>query len=96
MLRITTEEKDSGTRFLLEGKLIGDWVKELERCWIRSKHNGHAQHLVVNLNSVSFIDSKGKILLETMVGEGVELEANNPLMDAMAKSIVERSHATHV
>jgi anti-anti-sigma regulatory factor len=95
MLRITTEEKNSVTRFRLEGKLIGDWVKELERCWIRAEHDGQMRHFVVNLNSVSFVDAQGKTLLENMVAEGVELEANNPLMQAMAKSIVEHSHQVH-
>ena len=38
MLRITVEEQDNATSLRLEGKLTGDWVGELERCWI-SNHN---------------------------------------------------------
>ena len=93
MLRITTEERDSVTRFRLEGKLIGEWVQVLDRCWIRSKHDGRRHRFVVNLDSVSFVDAKGKALLESMVSEGVDLEADNLLMESMATSIVERSQA---
>ena len=32
MLRITVQENGQLTRFRLEGKLKGDWVRELERC----------------------------------------------------------------
>ena len=34
MLRITVEEQNNSTSLRLEGKLTGDWVGELERCWI--------------------------------------------------------------
>ena len=94
MLRITTEENDSVTRFRLEGKLVGDWVRELERCWIRFKHDGRTRRFAVNLNSVSFIDAKGAALLEAMVHEHVELEANNPFMQSTVQRIVEHAHAT--
>jgi hypothetical protein len=33
-LRITVEENGSLTEFQLEGKLKGEWVRELERCSI--------------------------------------------------------------
>jgi hypothetical protein len=40
MLRITTIDKDQITIFRLEGKLIGDWVTEFERCWVSIKGAG--------------------------------------------------------
>ncbi len=95
MLRITTEEEGDVTRFRLEGKLIGDWVRELERCWICVKHVDPSRRFVVDLNDVSFVDAKGKVLLETMIEEHVELEADNPLMASLASSIAGAVRATH-
>jgi xylulose-5-phosphate/fructose-6-phosphate phosphoketolase len=33
MLRITTHDQAPVTSLVLEGKLVGPWVKELEKCW---------------------------------------------------------------
>lgn len=95
MLRITTEEEGDVTRFRLEGKLIGDWVKELERCWIRVKQVGPSHRFVVDLDDVNYVDAKGKALLKTMVEEHVELKADNPMMASLASSIAGDIGATH-
>ena len=89
MLRITVEEEADFTRFRLEGKLIGDWVKELERCWICVRTTEPGMRFRIDLSSVSFVDEKGKTLLESMVSEGAELAADNPMMRSLARSIME-------
>ena len=33
MLRIYIHDEVPVTSFVLEGKLVGPWVKELEKCW---------------------------------------------------------------
>src|SRR5271165_2246418 len=93
MLRINVEEKTDFTTFRLEGKLTGDWVTELERCWMRAKHTEPGTRFKVDLNDVSFADEKGKALLESMVSEGAELLANGPMMTSLAQSIVENASA---
>jgi len=95
MLRITVEEKADFTRFRLEGKLIGDWVKEFERCWICAKHTGSGTRFRIDLCSVSFVDEKGKALLESMISEGAELVADNPMMTSLVHSIVEHVRVEH-
>ena len=89
MLRITVESKAGSSGFRLEGKLTGEWVRELERCWISSRESNHQARLRIDLGGVSFVDGKGKALLETMVAEGAELVAHTPLMASMARTIVE-------
>jgi len=93
MLKINVEEKVDFTTFRLEGKLAGDWVRELERCWTCAKRTEPGMRFKVDLNGVSFVDEKGKALLESMVSEGVELLANNPMMTSLAQSIVENASA---
>ena len=87
MLRITVEEKNDRIRFRLEGKLIGSWVQELERCWISIRNYDSAYRLFVDLSSVSFVDDKGKALLTRMVEHGAKLVAKGLLMTSLAKEI---------
>jgi ABC-type transporter Mla MlaB component len=66
MLRITTEENGRLTRFRLEGKLKGDWVRELERCWSTAR-NGHTEiQFFVELSNVDSVDEVGRALLSRM------------------------------
>ncbi len=95
MLRITMEEKGDFTRFRLEGKLTSYWVKELERCWICAKNNVPEARFEIDLSGVSFMDEKGKALLESMVSEGAELLADSPMMRSMAHSVVQHVRMQH-
>lgn len=95
MLRITVEEKADFIRFRLEGKLIGDWVKELERAWICAKNTQPGTRFRIDLSSMSFVDDKGKALLESMVSEGAELLADNPMMTSLVRSILEHVKTEH-
>lgn len=95
MLRITTEQKEDFTRFRLEGRLIGDWVREFQRCWICTKRTEPGMRFKIDLSDVGFIDEKGKALLENMVSEGTELQADNPLMRSIVRTIIDRAAIEH-
>jgi ABC-type transporter Mla MlaB component len=96
MLRINIEERVQFTRFRLEGKLTGDWVMELERTWIRSKSANQAKCFKVDLSGVAFVDEKGRALLARLVSDGVELEADNPLMRSVIVRAMEQSRLMQV
>ena len=85
MLRVTTktEEEQGRVTLKLEGKLSGPWVDEFERCWCLAV--GKWKHLVVELEGVTFIDSKGKCLLAKIHGQGAKLIGAG----LMTKSIIE-------
>jgi predicted thioesterase len=61
---------------------MGPWVGELEHCW-RAIPAG--EQITVRLNAVSFIDDRGKTLLQAMGESGVDLVAEG----CMTKAIVE-------
>ena len=95
MLRITLEEEDHCTRFRLEGKLAGDWVRELERCWIRTKNANPDKRFKIDLRAVSFVDRSGQALLEHLALEHAELwAAGNPLMTSIVNTIRAKEGAT--
>jgi len=95
MLRITTFENGQIATLRLEGRLVGDWVGELERCWIRIKNANHKRKLKVDLTDVEFVDERGEELLERAFLEGAELDADNLFLRSVISDIAERSKAGH-
>lgn len=92
MLRITIREVDSRETWELEGKLSGDWVKELERCW-KGRSSPQGVPLQVYLKSVSFIDPAGKHLLAEMHGRGVEIRGCGCMTKALVEEIAGHAKA---
>ncbi len=73
MLRITTFDNDKETRFIVEGKLAGPWVAELERCWQAVASVRPSPPILVDLTAVSYVDLEGKELLTRMRGSGTQI-----------------------
>ena len=84
MLKVTIKEVDSAETWELEGKLSGDWVKELERCW-KQRSSSTGVPLQIHLKAVSYIDWAGKQLLMEMHGSGVGIRG----CGCMTKAVVE-------
>ena len=87
MLRIHIHRRDGATSFTLEGRLIGPWVKELEKCWQDAISAEPQSSILVNLATVSFVDSEGKELLTRMCRRGVRLASSGILMNAIVDQI---------
>ena len=87
MIRITAHQKPKATWLLLEGKLAGDSVAELEKCW---RVASTAKNSVsIDLTSVSFIDSRGKQLLLKMFESGARLVSKGLLARCIIEEIKE-------
>ncbi|HEY9503288.1 MAG TPA: hypothetical protein VIR01_16760 [Pyrinomonadaceae bacterium] len=90
MLRITVVEDLNQTRFVVEGKLMGECVRELEKCW-RAEGSKHAdKSILVDLSSVSFIDDGAKKLLADMHGKGIAFVATGLLPRCLIQEIEEK------
>jgi hypothetical protein len=85
MLRVTCKEhKDGTTQIRLEGKLKGPWVDEVERCWKAMTNN---RSISVDLNDVTFVDDRGRLLLREMLRAGVKLMAGGPLITMVLEEL---------
>jgi len=84
MLRVTVNKKDSVETWELEGKLSGEWVAELERCW-KERTPQAGVTVQVHLKAVSYLDGPGKQLLAEMHASGVEIKG----CGCMARAVVE-------
>jgi ABC-type transporter Mla MlaB component len=85
MIRITCKNETSATRLLLEGKLAGHCVDELDKCWQRS--SASPTTLLVDLTSISFIDDQGKELLTKMLRHGAQLVSRSLMTKCLIKEI---------
>ena len=87
MLRVTVNKNDSVEIWELEGKLSGEWAKELERCW-KERTPQAGVTVQVHLKAVSYIDAAGKQLLAEMHGRGIEIKGCGCMARAVVEEIV--------
>jgi hypothetical protein len=86
MLKVTVKRDDSAETWELEGKLAGEWVAELERCW-KGRSTSAGLGLQLNLKTVSYIDSAGKQLLTAMHGDGVQIRGGGCMIKAVVEEV---------
>lgn len=92
MLKISTKEVGSTEIWELEGKLSGDWVKELERFW-KGRLSSANVPLEVHLKAVSYIDGAGKRLLTEMYGRGVTIKGCGCMTKGVVEEITRHANA---
>jgi ABC-type transporter Mla MlaB component len=84
MFKVTVSQADNTETWELEGKLSGEWVMELERCW-KERKSPLDVPLEVRLKAISYIDAAGKQLLAQMHEAGVGIVG----CGCMTKAVVE-------
>ena len=82
MLRITQVSEDSDQVCLkVEGRVIGDWVSELDRtcesCLSQSRQ------ITLDMSDVTYIDRQGVETLKRILGENVRLTGATLLVQAL-------------
>ena len=92
VLKITTRSEATLTELVLEGRLAGPWVDELDRCW--SKVAGSRQSpVVVDLSGVTFIDPDAKALLTKMWQQGAKLHAVGCLTKCIVEEVTKKAQS---
>ena len=86
MLKITIRPDAQSTRIELEGRLVGLWVKELDRCW-HTVADAPSGDLIVDLTAVTYVDAEGKELLTNMWQQGAKLHAAGCLTRCIVEEI---------
>jgi len=88
MLRITIHKDAPVTRFSIEGRLTGEWVKELERCWREETEPPASSRIQIELRDVRFVSDEGRKLLRQMARAGAELIPGDLMMKAIVEEII--------
>ncbi len=91
VLRVTTRIESGTTHFVVEGKLTGACVCELERCWQEIAFREAAESILVDLSSVTFVDAAGKQLLAQMHEQGIRFTAGGLLGKSLIEEIGRRA-----
>ena len=86
MLKISIHPEEHATTLLLEGRLAGPWVEELDRCW-HQVSGAQPTRVIVDLHNVTFVDAQGKGILKEMRKHGAELRASGCLMRCIVEEI---------
>ena len=87
VLRITTRINPEVTHLIIEGKIAGACVGELEKCWRETASTKSAGSIWVDLGSVTFVDAAGKELLAGMHKQGARLTAAGLLAKCLIEEI---------
>ena len=74
MLRITVLENKDHPEYVLEGRLVGDWVQEL--VWV-ARDVCPATKAVIDIENVHYVDSLGEKALHWLNGLGAAFVAQN-------------------
>ena len=79
MLRITrTEKAEAEINLIVEGRLVGAWVAELQTAVMEANSKYTRVHLY--LSGVHFVDARGLELLHRLLNQGIELHAVSPFV----------------
>jgi len=87
VLRITTCNNSEATRLIVEGRLAGGCVGELEKCWRETASTKSPESILVDLSSVTFVDAAGKQLLADMHKRGTKFTATGLLAKCLIEEI---------
>jgi len=86
LLKIVSVPNGSGTAILiLEGRLIGPWVEELQRACEEAASTNRG--LTLDLRAVSFVDRSGLDLLRSLAGRSARLNNCSPFVAEQLRTL---------
>ena len=86
MLRISVEESSGALALIVEGRLVGPWVDELQRLCKERGAQGQGMQLTVDLCGLTAMDTRGQAVLDGLLQRGATLRCS----DVMNQYLVEQ------
>lgn len=84
MLRITAEQSNGQTCLMIEGRLIGPWVAELNA--VVNQTGTRLSAIQLDLAKVHFVNTEGLSLLQALQLQGVTFSKVSPFIHELLKS----------
>lgn len=91
MLRIITQSGPEAVTFLVEGKLIGEWARELELVWKQAAASEDHRARIVDLSETLFIDEEGRRVLKELFRDGAFFRTACPMMESIVSEVTGKS-----
>src|ERR1700722_3393599 len=92
MLRITMQDCPEALTFLVEGRLVGAWAKELEKSWRQAAPARGQRALIIDLTEALFIDGEGRRILAKLFREGSFFRTDGALTESIVLDITGKSN----
>jgi ABC-type transporter Mla MlaB component len=90
MLRTMITDTPFEQKWVLQGRLVGQWAVDLKEQWERSKSRRQGRRCAIDLEDVISVDDVGERLLLEMVAEGAVFLATRVDMKHLLESLYER------
>jgi ABC-type transporter Mla MlaB component len=87
MLRITEQRAPDRIVLRLEGRLSGDWVRQVDWSWRGADASGHGASIWIDLTDVCRVDAAGEALLARMHHAGVRFVTRGCAMRELVHEI---------
>jgi outer membrane protein TolC len=87
MLRITLHDAPKALTFQVEGRLVGEWAKELERSWKNVPNNSANKTIIIDLTGVLFIDREGKRVLAELCHAGAKFRCAGAMNESIVSEV---------
>lgn len=88
MMRAQVSSTADHVTLQVSGRLAEGWVPELETCWHAARIEYPGSKILVDLKHVTFIDDKGRSLLERMHRDGATFAAAGLMTRAIIDNII--------
>ena len=92
MMRTMITETPFEQRWILQGRLCGQWAVDLGRKWRETSKSRQGRKCVVNLEDVVCVDREGEKVLQQILKEGVQVIVSRAYMKHVVESLNTRDH----
>jgi anti-anti-sigma regulatory factor len=87
MLRTMISDAPFEQKWVLQGRLCGQWAADLKERWEETRKARQGRRCVVDLEDVTSVDGAGENVLLRMVNEGAQLVASRAYMKHVLESL---------
>ncbi len=93
MLKISTINRRSERRLVVEGKLVLPWIGELRRTWRSAGEDLQGRKLVIDLSNATVISQEGEEALLELMTEGAKFSCCGVLTKYVVRRLAHRCRA---
>lgn len=89
MLRAMITDTPFEQRWVLQGRLCGEWATDVAQQWATTRSTRQGRRCVVDVDDVVSVDEKGEQLLLEMMSEGCQVIAHRVYIRHLLESLEE-------
>lgn len=88
MLRTMVTDTPFEQRWVLQGRLCGQWAVDLERRWEETRNSRQGRRCFVDVDDVTSVDATGESLLVQMLSDGAQVVASRVYIKHLVESLL--------